>query len=373
MTRLRVVHVIQNLNYGGMERVLADLVRLADTDAFEPHVLPLQYAGRFAAELGPHAVLHAPPRQEPWSMLWPRALARQLGAIAPHVVHTHSGVWYKVSLAARQAGVPRVIHTAHGRPTNDNWFGHMLERRAAHRTDVIVAVSDALAAELRASVARNGAVRVIPNGVDIRAHRPAADAGPLPRELGLPEGTAILGSVGRLEPIKGYEVMVEALALLRERWGGDTPPVLVLAGDGSHRPALEALAARRQVASHVRFLGWRDDVPVLHSAFTLFSMSSHSEGMSVSLLEAMSAGLCPVVTDVGGNRAVLGPALAHRLVRPADPHALAAEWERALADGAARAADGRAARQRVEREFSVEAMVRRYEALYRESSSATTS
>jgi glycosyltransferase involved in cell wall biosynthesis len=123
----------------------------------------------------------------------------------------------------------------------------------------------------------------------------------------------------------------------------------------------------------VRFLGWRDDVPALHAAFALFTMSSHSEGMSVSLLEAMAAGLCPVVTDVGGNRAVLGPALAHRLVAPANPLALAGAWESALADPARRAADGQAARQRVQQEFSVQTMVRRYEALYRESSSATTS
>jgi glycosyltransferase involved in cell wall biosynthesis len=93
-------------------------------------------------------------------------------------------------------------------------------------------------------------------------------------------------------------------------------------------------------------------------------MSSRSEGTSVSLLEAMSAGLCPVVTDVGGNAAVLGPALRHRLVPPADPEALAMAWRDALVDSDRRTADGAAARQRVKAVYSLEEMVRRYESLY---------
>jgi glycosyltransferase involved in cell wall biosynthesis len=115
----------------------------------------------------------------------------------------------------------------------------------------------------------------------------------------------------------------------------------------------------------VRWLGWRDDIAHLHEAFTLFTMSSRSEGTSISLLEAMSAGLCPVVTDVGGNAAVLGDDLRHRLVPPCDPDALASAWLAALRDADARENDGRAARARVVSAFTLEAMVRTYERLYR--------
>ena len=106
----------------------------------------------------------------------------------------------------------------------------------------------------------------------------------------------------------------------------------------------------------------RGPLPVL----SIFTMGSRSEGTSVSLLEAMSAGLCPVVTNVGGNAAVLGPALQHRLVPPVNPDALAAAWTAALTDDARRAADARAARERVLAEFSVGAMVRGYAATYKE-------
>src|SRR5438093_10224690 len=92
----------------------------------------------------------------------------------------------------------------------------------------------------------------------------------------------------------------------------------------------------------VRLFGWRDDVERLLTGFDVFTLASRSEGTSVSLLEAMSAGVCPVVTDVGGNRSVLGSELHHRLVPSGDPEALAAAWVAALGDGGGerRRADG---------------------------------
>lgn len=102
----------------------------------------------------------------------------------------------------------------------------------------------------------------------------------------------------------------------------------------------------------------------LHAAFTIFTQSSRSEGTSISLLEAMSAGLCPVVTDVGGNAYVLGPALRHRLVPSESPKALAAAWNNALREPRRRAEDAAAARRRIESEFALPVMVRAYENLY---------
>jgi glycosyltransferase involved in cell wall biosynthesis len=158
--------------------------------------------------------------------------------------------------------------------------------------------------------------------------------------------------------------MVDAYALLRERWAGNPIPELVVGGDGSERPALEKSARCRGIAQGLHLIGWRDDIHDLHRAFNLFTMSSRSEGTSVSLLEAMSAGLCPVVTDVGGNAAVLGPALHHRLVPSEAPEALAEAWLDALGSPGARGRDADAARLRVHGEFGLERMVREYERVY---------
>jgi glycosyltransferase involved in cell wall biosynthesis len=363
--RLRVVHIVKSLNYGGMERVLADIVGGLDQARFEPHVLALKYLGRFSEGLGRFAAMHVAPSMTRWSMFHPAALTRYLGTLAPDVVHTHSGVWYKASLAARRAGVPLVIHTEHGRHLPDPLSSRLVDRLASRRTDWVVAVSEAAAAALRSRVVSDPRrVLVIPNGIVTGQFAKKGDRRRLRGELGLDEDHLVIGSIGRLQPVKGYDVMLEALALLRRRWPDGHRVLLVLAGDGSQRTALEAQAARLGITDSVRLLGWRDDVHELHAGFDLFSLSSRSEGMSISLLEAMAAGLCPVVTDVGGNAEVLGPGLGELLTPPEDPSALALAWERVLADPACREDRARAAQQRATELFDVSRMVAQYERLY---------
>ncbi len=363
--RTRVLHIIQNLNYGGMERLLNDLVRHADAERFESHILVFQYLGRFAEGLEEFAGLHRAAPLAWYSMVWPDSLIRQIRAIAPDVVHMHSGVWYKASLAARRAGVPRLIYTEHGRQRPPTWEERIFDGLAARWTDVVAAVSEAVANQLSGTLVREPEkLRVVLNGVDVARFRPAPDSGKLRAEFGIPADAPILGSIGRLEQIKGYDVMVRAFAELLARWEEGAAPVLVVAGDGAERPRLEALARELGVEESVHLLGWRDDVHDLHSAFTLFTMASRSEGTSVSLLEAMSAGLCPVITDVGGNAAVLGPRLRGRLVPAEQAGALAAAWREALTNAPGRDADGRAARERVKEAFGLEAMVSQYQQLY---------
>jgi glycosyltransferase involved in cell wall biosynthesis len=364
--RLRVLHVVQALDYGGAEKVVSEMLRQSDHERFDNHVLILSEAGRYGEDLEPYATLTFARPMSRLSMLRPASLARDIASIAPDVVHTHSGLWFKAARAARLARVPWLVHTEHGRAVPDPWLSRALDRSASRRTDVVVGVSDAVAKVLRENVvAHPERVRVIPNGVDVGSFRPMADDGALRRELAVPRDRAIIGSVGRIEPVKGYEVMIEAYIELRRTWTDGTAPVLVIAGDGSERARLTALASEAGVGGDVHWLGWRDDIHRLHSAFTLFTMSSHSEGTSVSLLEAMSAGLAPIVTAVGGNAAVLGTSLAHRLVPPSNPGALAAAWRDGLEDREKLQHDAEAARARVLDGFTLEGMVRAYERLYR--------
>jgi glycosyltransferase involved in cell wall biosynthesis len=325
----------------------------------------LQFLGHFADGLEGLATFHqVPPMSRP-SLFHPVKLINLLRTIAPDVVHSHTGVWFKASRAARVAGVPVVVHTEHGRPDPVPFTDRLIDNRASRRTDVIIAVSDALAAVLRRQVVHDTSrIRVIPNGVDVGGLPPAGERHLLRQELGIPPDAMVIGSIGRLETVKNYQLALKALALLDA--DGGPLPLLVLAGDGSERATLETLASELGVASRVMFLGWRADAERLYGAFDLFTLASRSEGTSISLLEAMSAGVCPIVTDVGGNSAVLGPELASLLVPDDDAGALAAAWKRHLADRALREALGAKARIRAERAFSVEQMVERHVALYRE-------
>ena len=364
---LRVLHVVRRLHYGGLERVVSEMLQRADRAAFDNHVLTLIPPGRFGAGLEAFATLHQAPPMSKASNFWPAALAREIRAIGPDIVHTHSGVWHKVSLAARIAGVPIVVYTEHGRQVPDPWIVRKMDWMASRMTDVVIAVSEAVARVLKERVVSYPErVVVIPNGVDARQFAPTAEDGRLRAELGVSSDTPIIGSIGRFMQVKGYDVAIAAYQVLRREWPGGTPPILVLAGDGPERARLEALSEQLEVRSNVRFLGFRDDLASILSAFTIFTMSSHSEGTSVSLLEAMSAGLCPVVTDVGGNAAVLGSALKHRLVPPADPTALARAWMDALQKENRRRADAQVARESVARNHSIESTVAAYSRLYQE-------
>jgi len=367
--RVRVLHIVLDLDAGGLERLVTEIVRHMDRDRFESHVLVLQFPGRTAGALGDAAELHVAPPLPVWSLLWPAPLTREIRRIAPDVVHTHSGVWFKGSLAARRAGVPRVIHTDHGRRHPDPWIGRALEWLASRRTDVVVAVSETLAGHLAETiVGRSRRIAVVVNGVDTNRFRPRPDPGALRRELNLAPDTPIIGSIGRLDYVKGYDLMLEAFARLATEWRGAQRPALALVGDGPEEERLQGQARALGLGGQAFFMGWRDPVDDLLAGFTLYTLASRSEGTSIGLLEAMSAGCCPVVTDVGGNRHVLGPELAHRLVPPGDPMALAGAWREALVDPARRREDAQAARARVREVFAVDAMVRRYEALYTEAS-----
>jgi glycosyltransferase involved in cell wall biosynthesis len=355
-----------NMNYGGMERLIADLIRRTDRSRFESHLLVLQYAGRFAEGLEPYAMIHHAAPLPSWTMLWPRSLSDQLAAIAPDVVHSHSGVWWKSALAARLAGVPKIVHTEHGWVRSEGRLAALaLKRLCARLSTDIVAVSDDLGAYLAQSVAdRPGKVRVVSNGVDVDHFCPRADDGALRQELGITPGAPIVLSVGRLEAVKAHDTMLRAFALLRGRRGLGADAVLLLVGDGVERDRLQQFAKELGVAGAVRFAGWRRDVEAAYAAAALFTLTSTSEGTSIALLEAMSTGTCPVVTDVGGNAVVLGPELAHRLVPSGDAEAIAAAWERVLGNASRRQRDADSARRRVVERFSIVATVREYEAIY---------
>jgi len=363
---IRVAYIIPGLHYGGMERLLNDLTKALPPRGFEVHVVVVVGFGRFADGLREVADLHQVPPMSKISLLYPWQLIKMLRSIAPDVVHSHSGVWFRASRAAQLAGVPVLIHTEHGRPVAERVTDRLIDNLASRSTDLVIAVSETLAEVLRRRVVHDPRrLRVIPNGVDVDRLRPASDASGLRRDLAIPESTPVIGSVGRLEPVKNYRLALRALSQIEEVDGGP-PPLLVLVGDGSERGLLDELARTLGIADRVRFLGWRDDVERLYGAFDIFTLTSRSEGMSVSLLEAMSAGLCPVVTDVGGNRGVLGPDLASLLVPSDDAAALAAAWRRHLLDVELRRDMGRRARARVQSEFSLARMVESHIEIYRQ-------
>jgi glycosyltransferase involved in cell wall biosynthesis len=362
---IRVLHVVPDLEFGGLQRLVVDLIERTDPSRFDVHALVFGEVSPLADRLGQSRIHRVVP-QERWSLIRPARLTRQMAALGPDVVHTHSGIWYKASLAARRAGVRWVLHTDHGRESPDPVGSRIVDHLASRRTDVVAAVSSRLAEQLKATVVADPSrVRLVINGVNTALHCPGIHQN-LRDALAIPAGTIVVGSIGRLEPIKGYDILVETWNELRSRLSPSQQAVLVIVGDGTERSRLERRVHDLGLGDSVRFLGWRSDVERLHATFDVFALTSRSEGTSVSLLEAMSARICPVVTNVGGNAAVLGPALAHRLVAANSPPAIAAGLLDAITDRPRRDADAAAGRARVEAQFGLDTMVRAYEQIYLE-------
>ncbi len=363
--RIRVVHVVLDLQAGGLERMVADLLSRLNPAKFEVHLLALRYLGRHAVGLTSCCGLHVAPPMTRWTMIWPRSLAAELQRLAPDIVHTHSGVWYKTALAARMSGIPHLLHTDHGRHFPDPLASRVVDNMASRWTTTVVAVSEPLSQHLaRKVVAYPGRIRTITNGIDTTLFTPGPPDRPLLKRLGVPDGHPVVGSLGRFDPIKGYDVVLQAFAELRRSLQGKADPFLVLAGEGPEGGRLQELTMALGLADRVLFPGWIDKATDLYRSFDVFVLGSRSEGTSMSLLESMSCGVCPVVTDVGGNATVLGETLRHRLVPPDDPSALAEGLKGALQYPESCWDDGAMARARVLSSFSMSKMVDQYEALY---------
>jgi len=349
----KILHVILDLNYGGMQKVVVRLVN-ATHQALENRVAVMSM-GRDLVEELPDGVLvpFVQPRSR-LSMLWPVRLAAVIRSEAPDIVHTHSGTWYKVAKAARQAGVRHVVYTDHGRPYPESPVAVQFDRRASRRTGAVVAVSEQLEERLRQLVAYPDRVTTILNGIDTGKFTP--------KIVDSFEGETVIGSVGRLDQVKGFDVLIEAFA--RVRADSVRPVRLIIAGDGPCRDELERQIIARGLQEAVELIGWCSDVPSFLQTLDIYCQSSFSEGTPLSVLEAMSCGVCPVVTSVGGNPFVLGEPLAHRLVPPRDESSLARALVDAVQDSDRRLLDGVVARNRVVETFGVGQMARAYEALY---------
>jgi glycosyltransferase involved in cell wall biosynthesis len=277
-----------------------------------------------------------------------------LRSIAPDVLMTSNWGSIEWALAAQGLGL-RHVHTEDGfgpEERDRQLLRRVLIRRVALRRAEVMVPSTTLwriaTEKWRLAEAR---LHRIPNGIDLSRFTPRR-AGPRP------DGAVVIGTVAALRPEKNLSRLLRAFhalpATLRAR--------LVIVGDGPERPALEALAAELGLEGRVLFTGAVEDPAPLYAEFDIFALSSDTEQMPLSVLEAMAAGLPVAATDVGDVRAMLAPANAPHVVR-GDHAALGEALQRLAQDPAQRAWLGAANRAVAEREFDEVRMFRAHGAL----------
>ena len=294
------------------------------------------------------------------------AIARRF---RPQVVHTHlAKAGFVGRIAARLTGARVVLHTYHG-SVFQGYFGAResrlyvaIERWLARLSTRLIAITPSGRRELvDLGIARNEKIVEIPLGLDLAPLRAGPDRAAAREALGLPAGAPVVGIVARLVPIKDVGTFLRAVARVAE-----THPDLValLAGDGSERAALEALAASLGIADRCRFLGFQADVPRIYATLDVLALTSLNEGSPVSVIEAMTAGCAVVATSVGGVPDVVRTEETGLLVPARDPEAVAGAFRRLLDSPELRARLGRAAAAAVYPRYDIARLVTDMEDLY---------
>lgn len=361
MRPLRVVHLVEALGTGGLERVVQSLARQAREHGLEVSVLCAVRGGPLAAEIeswGTRVRVLGVTGYRPRDML---LTARAFGEMRPDVVHSHghfAGVLGRA--AAWWAGAPIAVHHLHTLDTTLRARHLGLERFLSRLTHRVLCCSRAVAGHAR-SVLRlpEALLLVVPNGIE---PPPAVDREQALAGLGRPPAP-LIGCVGSLTPHKGQAVLLRALHHLPR----DRPTTIVFVGDGPEKAALESLAAGQAPSSRVLFLGSRQDARALLPAFDLVVVPSIArEGFGLAAIEALDAGVPVVASRVGGLPEVVDDGRTGLLVPPGEPAALAAALRRLLDRPEERRILGAEGHRQVEKRFRAATMARRVEDLYEE-------
>ena len=289
----------------------------------------------------------------------------------PKIVHTHTskaGVVGRV--AAFMAKTPVIVHTPHGHIFY-GYFGRVttcifihIEKLLAKITDKIITLTNREGIDhVRFKIVSPEKFITIHSGVDIqRFITTKSEADSLKRSFGMGAESLVVGTVGRLVPIKGHEYLVEAAPKILK----EVPGVkFVLVGDGYLRPKLERLTYALNVQDAFLFLDWRSDIPKIMSMFDLFAFPSLNEGMGKVLIEAMAAGKPIVASNAGGIPDLVMDGDNGLLVPPKNSDQLAEAIIKLLRDDRRRIEMGNRGKV-MARRYSAESMVKKIDALYME-------
>ncbi len=360
MAKPRVIHVVESLEVGGAEKLVSDFA--VGRGSNETSVICLELVGALGESLRAQGFRVDLAGLEPkWKTIG--RVREFLKRDRPDILHCHNFAAHLYgAAAARLTGGIRVLMTKHGALPPPATFAGTLNAWLARSTQ-IVAVSSEAARVMKPWEHPGGPpILQISNGISLAPYRDPPRRDEARRRLGWPAGAFLIGIVARITPIKGHLRLLDVFAKIVRR----VPrAILVIAGDGSARGAVEAQIAKLGLEQNVYVLGERRDIPLILAALDVFCLPSETEGMPITLLEAMAAGRPVVVSAVGAMPEVVTDGVSGFVAPPFD----AAAFERALVELADHPEEaermGQAGRDRVFRDFNAETALENYEALYR--------
>ncbi len=367
-----IVHVIHHLVMGGMENGLVNLINRLPESRFRHAIVCIENDSDFRQRIVRGDVeIIALHRSQIGVWKLRVELFRLFQRLRPAIVHTRNLSGLDGLPPAWLAGIPCRIHGEHGRDIDDLHGDNrkLAWLRALHRPFVTryIMVSKDLERYLinRVGVAAERITQIY-NGVDTERFAPDAlkPIGVLPPGF-LGENKIVIGALGRIQPVKDQATLLKAFAELKKTAPELAGKVyLALVGDGPLLAELRQFAQTLGIAEQIWAPGARNDTPAVYRSLDIFVQPSLAEGISNTVLEAMSSGLPVVATAVGGNVELVEDGVTGRFFQPGDVDSLVKILAGYLADPGLRAAHADAARQTAVERFSLATMAAKYQEVY---------
>jgi glycosyltransferase involved in cell wall biosynthesis len=378
---MNILLLVHGLPVGGTEMMVCHLARRLRVEGHDVAIGCLDLVGELGLGLeaeGFPVELYG--RKPGLDLGLPGRIARAVKRRAFDVVHAHQYTCFFYGVLAKMLTGAPLVFTEHGRfyPDRPSVKRRVFNFLFSRRADRVTAVSNGVKESLRRIEGfAADRIEVVYNGIDVdRLARSAAAAKGVARSrFGVPPLAKVVGTVGRLDPIKNHALLLHAFAAVARRMDD---ALLLIAGEGPELDRLRALSASLDIEGRVRFLGKRSDIDQVLAALDVFALSSFSEGTPMTLIEAMAASVPIVSTAVGGVPEIVRDGVEGLLVSgtPSDltrgdreneyVDRYAAALIRALTDPACAAELARHALARAKSDFSLDAIAERYVAIYRQ-------
>jgi len=362
--KIKILHIIYQLNTGGLENGLVNLINQLPSDQFEHTVLSLSYSTDFKYRIIQPSCKVIDLNKEPGPLFWYFSkILKIIKQQKPDIVHTRNLSSVECQMVAWFAGVPVRIHGEHGREPNDALGNNKKNQLIRKITSPFVQKYIALSKELETYLIQK--IKVAPeritqiyNGVDYMKFIPQPQS-----KIKSSNSTGInIITVGRLQAVKNFQILLEAIAKLNQ--SGYQNIKLRIVGDGVERDNLQHFAETLKIAPLTEFLGDRQDVPDLLQKSDIFVLPSLIEGISNTILEAMSCGLPIIASHVGGNPELIIDNQTGYLFQTENVFELASAIEKYIKNRSMISQHGMNSRKRIEEQFSLELMVAQYQSTY---------
>ncbi len=352
---MKIIHIVNSMDCGGQEKMIISLAHALNGKGYASPIVTIAYKGELAPQAEKLGIkVSSIGQKEGVSLMALWRLFMLIKAERPDILHLHNGraLIYGV-IAAKLLGIPSIF-TRHGSGPLiiPKWIWDGVTRVV---TISVQAKNDQCR---RNPSLRSEKVVVILNGVNIKDYEVSL------KHAKDRTGVVTVGHVARLVDLKDQATLLKSFAKVIEVLGKNKAR-LVIAGDGPEKAMLEKLARDLGISAQVEFLGFREDIPAIVNTFDVFVLSSLTEGISLTLLEAMAASKPIVATDVGGNPEVVVNGKTGFLVPAKDPQAMADKILVLLKDPVLAKNMGAAGRRHVEEVFSLDRMTDEYIKVYR--------